>query len=397
MSNYLKSIAIIGGGPAGLMAAEMASLKGHKVTIYERMPSVARKFLMAGRGGLNLTHSMPMDKFIKNYGSASNWLAPLIDDFGPAALWNWCQELEQETFVGSSGRIFPKAMKASPLLRAWIGRLDAQGVEFKLRHQWQGWTEDGQLSFLHAGQEVTVEADATVLAMGGGSWAKLGSDGNWVDRLRETGVSVAPLVPSNVGLKVEWSELFKEKWQGHPIKNTRLSLGEHSARGEVMVTAEGIEGGATYALSPFVREELEKKGTAVVTLDLRADHAVGKIMERLNATKKSLSLTNKLKKAVGLPAIAASLLREIDIAGKSHEELAVLLKAFPITITGSEPIDRAISSAGGVKLHQLDETLMFKKMPGVYAVGEMLDWEAPTGGFLLQACFATGHRVGCAI
>ena len=388
-----KKLAIIGGGPAGLMAAEVAADAGFCVAVYEQMPSFGRKFLMAGRGGLNLSHSMPSEPFMAQYGKASAWLKPMIDDFSPHDLKAWCEGLDQPVFIGSSGRIFPEAFKTSPLLRSWLRHLDEKGVSFFAKHRWLGWNEANQLVFDNEGTQVLVHADAAVLAMGGGSWAKLGSDGIWQEILKARNVDVAPLVPSNMGFSVHWSQFLKDRFAGQPIKNVAIRLGKKMSRGDLMLTETGIEGGVVYALSGDIRDHLAVGKLVEVQVDLRPDLNAHDLIARFEKLKKSLSLSNKLKK-IGLSTTAIALLRERGIANLSTNNLMALVKSFPLEIFASQPIDKAISSAGGIKLGQFDDSLMLKSMPGVFVAGEMLDWEAPTGGFLLQACFATGRRAG---
>lgn len=390
----LQTIAVIGAGPAGLMAAEVLSAAGLAVTVYDRMPSVARKLLIAGRGGLNLTHSEPLDRFKARYGTAAARLAPIIEAFPPQALIAWAEGLGQPTFVGSSGRIFPKSLKASPLLRAWLARLDKQGVEIKTRHHWQGWTETGELMFAN---NATAKADATILALGGASWPRLGSNGAWVEILAKNGVPIAPLRPANMGFAAVWSEPFR-RFEGEPLKGIALTFNSRTVRGEAMITKTGIEGGALYALSADLREAITGQGTATPTIDLRPDMTLANLTQRLSRPRGGDSLSNFLRKALNLAPVAISLLRETHGAlAADAATLARQIKAAPLKLTGIQPIDRAISTAGGIKLEALDEDLMLRAMPNVYAVGEMLDWEAPTGGYLLQATLATAVAAARAI
>ncbi len=384
--------AIIGGGPAGLMAAEVLSAAGVAVTVYDHMPSVGRKFLMAGRGGLNLTHSEPLETFLGRYGAARASLAPVIDAFTPADLIAWAEGLGQATHIGSSGRVFPQSHKASPLLRAWLGRLQSQGVTVLTRHDWVGWDQQGALRFRTPEGEITVTPDATVLAMGGASWPKLGSTGAWARVLTKAGVAVTPLRPANMGFAAAWSELFRERFHGQPLKNIGVSFAGQTARGDAMVTRDGIEGGAIYALSAPLRDAIAATGSAMLDIDLRPDQTVGQLTARLAVPRGGQSMTNYLRKAGRLSPVEINLLREahgVDLA-LTAGGLARAIKAAPIRLTGVRPIDRAISTAGGVPLSELEGTLMLKAHPGVFVAGEMLDWEAPTGGDLLQACFATG-------
>jgi hypothetical protein len=385
-------VLIVGAGPAGLIAAEKLSGQGHRVVIHDRMPSPARKFLLAGRGGLNLTHSEPMEAFFDRYGKAAERLAPMLDAFPPSALRAWCEGLGQETFVGTSGRIFPKAMKASPLLRAWLGRLAAQSVVLKPRSRWLGFDNAGGSRFASPDGETCVRPRATLLAMGGASWPGLGSDGGWVQPLVEKGVAVQPLTPANVGFSIAWSDFFRTRFAGEPLKRIEFSIDGRFIFGEAIVTLEGIEGGGLYALGPVIREALALAGAARITLDLRPDVSALALAARLKSPRGKESFSNILRKRCGLSPVAAALLREAHPAPSTlpATELAELIKAVPLTITGVRPIDRAISSAGGVRWSEIAEDMMLKRLPGVFVAGEMIDWEAPTGGYLLQACFATG-------
>jgi hypothetical protein len=388
-----KSVAIIGGGPAGLMAADILSAAGHAVTVYERKPTLGRKFLMAGRGGLNLTHSEPFEKFISRYGTAAEQLRPALEAFPPSALLAWSEGLGQPTFIGSSGRVFPVTFKTSPLLRALRLKLDAQGVKFLFQQEWQGWSEQGQLVFKNAhGTLETASPDATLLALGGGSWAKLGSDGGWVSLLEKQGVTIAPLRPSNCGFTVAWSEIFREKFAGQPLKPVALSFKNSTIQGEIMITAQGIEGGAVYALSPLLREEIAATGHAVLTLDLRAGVSAPELSKRLQTPLGTLSLSNFLRKVGGLSPVAIGLLHEKKIKDLSPEKLAALIKNYPLKLNMPFALDRAISSAGGVAFNAVNGYFMLKAKPNVFVAGEMLDWEAPTGGYLLQASFSTAHH-----
>jgi uncharacterized flavoprotein (TIGR03862 family) len=392
--------AIIGAGPAGLMAAEVLAKGGVRVTVFEAMPSAGRKFLMAGRGGLNLTHSEPLPQFLKRYGAAAAHLQSAIDAFTPEALRQWADDLAQPTFVGSSGRVFPKTLKASPLLRAWLKRLDTLGVTLALRHRWSGWDRDGRLEFQTPEGERMVMADATIMALGGASWPRLGSDGAWVERLAGKGVAVSPLQPANCGFSVAWSDVFRDRFEGQPLKNVALSFGSHNVRGEVLVTRGGIEGGAIYALSAMLREHINASGSAVLNIDLRPDIATAELAVRLSAPRGKQSVSNWLRKAAGLTPVAIGLLQEAaraagdSIASMPPPALAALIRAVPVMLTGVAPLARAISSAGGIAFNELDEDYMIRRLPGVFAAGEMLDWEAPTGGYLLQASFATGAAAG---
>ncbi len=389
-SSTPSTVAVIGAGPAGLMAAERLASAGLHVVVHERMPSVARKFLMAGRGGLNLTHSEPLAPFLDRYDAParariSDWLGA----FSPADLTAWVEGLGQETFVGSSGRVFPKAMKASPLLRAWLGRLESLGVEIRVRSRWTGW-KDGALAFDTPEGERLERPDAVVLALGGASWAKLGSDAGWVPELEKAGVTVAPFQPSNVGFKVEWSPLLRERFAGQPLKGVALTHAGRTVRGEAMIAAYGIEGGAIYTLSAALRDAVERDGSAALTLDLRPDQSQEALTQRLSRPRGKGSLSNWLRKAVHLDPFAVALLREAGPLPLEPEALAARIKSVALTLTGVQGLSRAISSAGGVMLDAVDDRLMLKTRPGVFLAGEMLDWEAPTGGYLLQASFASG-------
>jgi uncharacterized flavoprotein (TIGR03862 family) len=376
------------------MVAEVIATAGHSVTVYDRMPSMGRKLLMAGRGGLNLTHSEAMDRLVERYGAAAPWLAPTLAAFPPSALRDWCLSLGQPTFVGTSGRVFPVAFKASPLLRAWLQRLDRLGVGFVTRHRWVGWDEADHLLFLGPDQrQERVRADATVLALGGASWPRLGSDGLWVPILSERQVPLTPLRPSNCGFVVPWSDLFRQRFEGQPLKPLTITFGETTLRGELVITAGGLEGGAVYALSPLLREAIARDGRAIVTLDLRPGLTHEELARRLGAARGSRSLSTILRTAGGLSPVAVSLIREAtrgEAGGATaHNVLASTIKALALTLTAPAPIERAISTAGGVALAGLDEHFMLRAMPGVFAAGEMLDWEAPTGGYLLQGTFST--------
>jgi len=388
----MTTVAVVGGGPAGLFAAGDLAAAGCAVTVYERMPSVGRKFLMAGRGGLNLTHSEGFEAFVPRYGEAAQRLRPMLEAFPPSALVAWAEGLGQPTFVGSSGRVFPKALKASPLLRAWLARLAEAGVTIRTRHEWLGWDAAGALRFRTPAGESAAAPDATILALGGASWARLGSDGAWAGVLADTGVTVAPFRAANVGFSIAWSPVLLG-FAGQPLKTLALSFRGRTVRGEAMVTAYGLEGGAVYALAAPLRDAVEADGSATVELDLRPDATAAGLAKRLDRPRGGQSLSNHLRKALHLSPLEINLLREAhgkdlpaDPAG-----LAAAIKAAPLRLTGVQPITRAISTAGGVALDALDERLMLRARPGVFAAGEMLDWEAPTGGYLLQATFATAR------
>jgi uncharacterized flavoprotein (TIGR03862 family) len=393
-------VAIVGGGPAGLMASDVLLRGGVRVTIYDQMPAVGRKFLLAGRGGLNLTHSEPLDRFLRRYGHAEPHIRPAIETFSPDDLRTFSAELGQPTFVGSSGRVFPKAMKASPLLRAWLRRLAAMGVTFKLRHRWRGWDETGRLVFDTPDGQSALAADASVLALGGASWPKLGSDGAWVSALEHSGIAVRPLQPANCGFLVDWTEIFRSRFEGEPLKRIALSFDHRSARGEAVVTGKGLQGGGLYELSGVLREAIASDGHAVLHVDLIPDRSATALEQRLRAPRNKQSLANVLRKALSLSPVAIGLLQEAAVASSTKlseltpEALAVLIKAVPVRLTGVEPIARAISTAGGIAFDEVDEHFMLRRRPSTFVAGEMLDWEAPTGGYLLQACFATGAAAG---
>ncbi|MBA1203014.1 TIGR03862 family flavoprotein [Pseudomonas capeferrum] len=391
---------IIGGGPAGLMAAEVLAAAGVAVQVFDAMPSVGRKFLLAGVGGMNITHSEGYPAFVSRYGERSGEIDALLRDFDADALREWIHGLGIETFVGTSGRVFPRDMKAAPLLRAWLKRLRDSGVVIHTRHRWLGWNSDGSLRFAYPQGESIVPADAVVLALGGGSWARLGSDGAWLPLLAERGVDISPLQPSNCGFEVAgWSDLLKEKFAGAPLKNIALAMhGSASRKGECVLTAQGIEGSLVYAWSAQVREAINREGSATVLLDLLPDRPVDKIIHALSKPRGSRSLAKHLQSQLGLDGVKAALLRELtdQTTFADPAALARAIKALPIVLVRPRPLDEAISSAGGVRFEGLDQGLMIKLQPGVFCAGEMLDWEAPTGGYLLTACFASGKRAGTA-
>lgn len=390
-------VVIIGGGPAGLFAAEYLAKAGFSVHVYDRKPSLARKFLMAGRGGLNLTHSEPLETFLTRYGAAQSFLAPLIEQFTPQDLRDWCEGLGQETFVGTSGRVFPKAMKASPLLRAWLTRLETLGVKFHLQTTWRGWDGDALLFNNMHGDKMRVQASATLLTLGGASWPNLGSDGAWVSVMAQRGVPVSPLRPANCGFMVAWSDVFKEKFAGTPLKNIALHVDGRAISGEMIVTEKGVEGGAVYAQSSCIRDLITRDGEAIIHIDVKPEKTQIDIVRKLEASPIGRqSFSTYLKKTLNLSPVAINLLRETNKAPQSlsASELAALIKSVPLQVASPFAIDRAISSAGGIRLDALDSAMMLKDMGGVFVAGEMLDWEAPTGGYLLQACFATGVAAG---
>ena len=394
-----RSIAIIGGGPAGLMAAEVLSAAGLQVDLYDAMPSVGRKFLLAGVGGMNITHSEAAAPFLSRYREAAPWVGDWLSAFDAEALRDWIHGLGIDTFVGSSGRVFPTDMKAAPLLRAWLKRLREQGVRLHTRHRWLGWDDSAALRFNTPDGEIKARAAATLLALGGGSWARLGSDGSWAPLLSARGVDVRSLRPSNCGFISAWSPFLSERFAGQPLKqviaSTQSPGGETiSRRGEAILTHDGMEGSLIYALSAALREQLEARGHAQLSLDLAPDHTRAQLQQTLSQPRKGQSLSNLLRKKAGLDSVKVALLHEclskdaIADAGK----LAAGIKALPITLTATRPLDEAISSAGGVCRSALNDHLMLKALPGIFCAGEMLDWEAPTGGYLLTACFASGRQ-----
>jgi hypothetical protein len=402
-------IAIVGGGPAGLMAAQVLSDAGQMVHLFDAMPSIGRKFLLAGKGGLNLTHSEGADTFAGRYGARRAALEDLLKDFDASGVRAWALGLGIETFVGSSGRIFPKDMKAAPLLRAWLQRLrhpaNGPGVRFHMRHRWMGWEEGAPATLCFDGPHgpVRVQAGAVVLALGGGSWARLGSNGAWVPLLAARGVAVAPLLPSNCGFDVKggWSEHFASRFAGQPFKSVALSLstsqGVHFARkGEFVATATGVEGSLVYAASSLLRDDIIRTGSATFHLDLLPDLTAERVLAEVQHPRGTRSLSSHLKSRLHIEGIKAGLLHELLTrdAFNSPVQLAAAIKALPITLTATRPIDEAISSAGGVLFETMTPGLMLETLPGVFCAGEMLDWEAPTGGYLLQACFASGRRAG---
>lgn len=392
----MKRVAIIGAGPAGLMAAEAALERGARVAIYDAMPSPARKFLMAGKSGLNITHSEDEGVFRSRYTAPDGRLAAMVEAFGPAEIIRWMKGLGAETYVGSSGRVFPVGMKASPLLRAWLARLGAGGATLHPRHRWTGWDDSGALVFDAPGGETRVEADATILALGGASWPRLGSDGAWADILAARGVEIEPLAPSNCGFTVDWSEKMRAAQEGAPVKGVALSAGGRTQRGDFVITRAGIESGAVYPLSAALRQELAGRGAATLMIDLLPDTEEGALAARLGGISPKQSVSNRLRKAAKLDGVKAALVNEVTRGAPPREPdaLARLIKALPLTLTGTAPMDTAISTAGGVAWEALDAHLMLKDIPGTYCVGEMVAWDAPTGGYLLTACLAMGRAVG---
>ncbi|CAM5418858.1 Dihydropyrimidine dehydrogenase subunit A OS=Afipia felis OX=1035 GN=NCTC12722_02556 PE=4 SV=1 [Afipia felis] len=393
-------VVIVGAGPAGLIAAETVASAGASVIVYDRMPSVARKFLMAGRGGLNLTHSEPLDIFLSRYGNASPLLRKAVEAFPPQALRDWAQGLGQDTFIGSSGRVFPKTFKASPLLRAWLARLESLGVRLILRHRWLGWHEGGALRFETPQGPHVVKPRATILALGGASWPRLGSNGDWCEILSSQGIAIGDLRPANCGFRVAWSRSFRERFEGQPLKNVALGFEGHMSRGEIIVTKDGLEGGGIYALSATLREGIAAQGYAILTIDLRPDLALPDIVTRLSRARGKQSIATFLRKALALPPPAIGLLHEAAfhrgtrLAVLNQDELAGLVRAVPVRLERAAPLARAISTAGGVCFAEIGPDFSLRRRPDVFIAGEMLDWEAPTGGYLLQASFATGVAAG---
>lgn len=424
-SNESPTAIVIGAGPAGLMAADRLARAGHRVAVYDAMRSVGRKFLLAGIGGLNLTHSESLPMLLGRYAERADWLAPLIGDFGPQAIRDWAAGLGIQTFVGSSGRVFPLEMKAAPLLRAWLHDLRLRGVSFHMRHKWRGWDLNGRLVFELAESGVAAPAPirsvtaatavvtrpqppVLILALGGASWPKLGSDGHWVELLRARGVPVRDLRPANCGFDVGWSPSFSGRFAGHPLKPVTLrhdcdDSGRLQRQGELVITETGIEGGLIYSVAAALRDALARKGSAEIELDLMPGWTQARLTQALARPRGNRSLANHWRAAIGLAGVKANLLREQVMRNTGDDPAAIfedagrtatLLKALPIRLTATRPIAEAISSAGGVAAEALDGGLMLRDLPGVYCAGEMLDWEAPTGGYLLTACLATGFRAG---
>ncbi len=396
-------VAVIGGGPAGLMAAEAAISRGACVDLYDAMPSVGRKLLLAGKGGLNLTHSESAEKFLDRYGERHQSIQPLLTEFGPVELRDWARTLGVETFVGSSGRVFPVDLKSAPLLRAWLRRLRQGGVTIHVRHRWCGWGENGVLRFATPQGDRLVSADAVILALGGGSWPQLGSNGIWVRMLAERGVPIKPLKPANCGFDVNWSQHLRTRFSGHPVKSvvvsgSTMAGAEFRQQGELVVTETGIEGGVIYAVSAWLRDEILAKGVADIQLDLSPDREQSRIICDLSRPRGSRSMASHLKRCVGIEGVKASLLREYvpkqDFSDPA--KLGAAIKALPIQLMAARPLEEAISTAGGVVFEALDSQLMIRSLPGIFCAGEMLDWEAPTGGYLLTACLASGRVTGIA-
>lgn len=399
MSSSSSRIAVIGGGPAGLAAAEVLSGAGLRIDLFDAMPSLGRKFLMAGRGGLNLTHSEPLADFLGRYGLRSAELAPMVNACPPQSLQDWAEGLGIQTFVGSSGRVFPREMKAAPLLRAWLHRLREAGVSIHVRHRWLGWTADGSLRFATPAGETTLRPAATLLALGGGSWARLGSDAAWMPWLEAKGIALAPLKPANCGFEVAWSDFLRQRFAGEPLKNVAASCTDDAGnllrrQGEFVISKHGVEGSLIYALSAPLRDALLRDGTATLTLDLLPDRPAERVLAEVAHPRGARSLASHLQGRLGLGGVKLALLHEVlGKAGmQDAHKLAATIKALPLTLTATRPIDEAISTAGGVCFEVLDTNLMLKAMPGTFCAGEMLDWEAPTGGYLLTGCIASGQH-----
>ena len=399
----MGAVAVVGGGPAGLIAAETLAQGGAQVDLYDAMPSVGRKFLLAGIGGMNITHAEPFEIFATRYGVREQALRPLLDSFSPDALRGWIHALGIETFVGSSGRVFPRDMKAAPLLRAWLHRLREAGVRFHMRHRWLGWTETGALRFATPAGDLHAEADALVMALGGASWPKLGANGDWVPLLRQRGIDIAPLLPANCGFDVAggWSAHLRSRFAGQPLKTVALHFADvsgqpHARQGELMLSDTGIEGSLVYALSATLRDAIAARGPVVVNLDLLPDKSPARVLAEVSHPRGSRSLSSHLQSRAGLKGAKMALLYECLAKDTLNDpvRLAQAIKSLPLTLAAPRPIEEAISSAGGVRFEAMDAKLMLRDLPGVFCAGEMLDWEAPTGGYLLTACLASGRAAG---
>ena len=397
-TTHFSGTLIIGAGPSGLMAADILSKAGVAVRIYEAMPTPGRKFLMAGRGGLNITHSEALDAFVQRYGDHSSLLKPFLNRFGPNDIINWMDELEQPSFIGSSGRVFPKVMKAAPLLRAWLTRLNQQGVELLTRHRWVDWDDQGGFHIESPEGPQIITADQIILATGGGSWKKLGSDGQWVNLLQRQGIQINPLIASNCGFTCEWSDVLRKQHAGTPIKGAVLKSQHSEKKGDLILTHYGLEGGLIYAFSADIRQSLRLNQSAKLTLDLMPDIELAQLIKRIEKPRGRNSFSNHLRKA-GIASVKAALVRESypEIVNDDPFAWAEALKNCPITLTGMRPIDEAISTAGGVSFSELDNDFRLKKKPTVFCAGEMIDWDAPTGGYLLTACFSIGVHIAEAI
>lgn len=391
-----RQVAIIGGGPAGLMAAETLSASGHAVTVYDRMPTFGRKFLLAGKSGLNLTHAEDFEKFARRFGKASTFLRPALDAFTPSDVRAWADSLGSETFTGTSGRVFPTAMKASPLLRAWLKRLEGRGVDLKPRHAWVGF-DDGGVRMETPDGPAIIRPDAVLLALGGASWPRLGGDGRWMPWLREVGIGVEPFKPANCGFDVAWSDNFVERFAGAPLKSVATTSDAGTFQGEFVISRHGIEGSLVYAHSAALRDRLAREGSASLTIDLMPGRTIERLAGDLARQDAKASFSNRLRKGAGIDGVKVALLREIlpEANRMAPDVLGPIIKAVPIPLLRPRPIEEAISSAGGIRLDALDTNYMVLGRPGVFAAGEMLDWEAPTGGYLLTACLATGKAAAC--
>ena len=387
-------VAIIGAGPAGLMAAEVLCAAGYKPVLFDAMPTPARKFLMAGKSGLNLTHSEPMPAFSERYGERSSEITAALKHFSPKDVRTWADKLGAHTFVGSSGRVFPKSFKGSPLLRAWLKRISAGGGTLRPRHKWVGWNADGRHKFVTPHGEALISATATVFALGGTSWPKLGSDGCWQPHFRDQGIEIIPFRPANCGFECDWSTHFKGRFAGEPMKGAVLSFGQQRLKGDFVISEYGVEGSAIYSLSAPLRDAIEASGKAVLRLDLSPDRSEKQLMKSLSKPRGKRSVATHLKRTVNISGAKAGLLRELltpsDFADPAR--LASAIKSLPLTLSRTRPITEAISTAGGIAFHSLNRDLMVKTLPGTFVAGEMLDWEAPTGGYLLTACFAQGKQ-----
>ncbi|MCJ7993738.1 TIGR03862 family flavoprotein [Rhizobium cremeum] len=393
-----KRIAIIGGGPAGLMAAEELSRAGHAVTVYEAMPTVGRKFLLAGKSGLNITHAEPYERFVTRFGTAGERLRPALDAFTPEDIRSWAAALGTETFIGTSGRVFPKAMKASPLLRAWLKRLETQGVTILTRHRWTGFDGDTYRIETPEGEK-RIEADAVLLALGGASWPKLGSDAGWTTWLREKNVDIHDFRPANCGFDCAFSQTFLDRFAGEPLKSVTATSAAGTIPGEFVISRHGIEGSLVYAHAAALRDALATAGRASLVLDLASGRTRERLVRDLARQDAKASFSNRLRKATGLDGVKTALLRELvpDANCLDAEALAGLVKALPLPVASPRPIAEAISSAGGISFDSIDDRFMLKALPGSFVSGEMLDWEAPTGGYLLTACLATGKAAASGI
>jgi len=409
-------VAIIGAGPAGLFAAELIAEHGYRVAVFDSMASPGRKFLLAGKGGLNITHSEPLEAFIRRYGQSGPHFRDILNAFPPQELMRWSEIKGEPVFVGSSGRVFPKSFRATPLLRSWLARLTQLGVEFRPRHRWKGWAKDGDLAFdweVRAGAnnpeaqigrtEMLYRPKAVVFALGGASWPRLGSDGTWVAPFAQRGVAIAPLEPANCGVEIQWSGVFVSRFAGEPLKAIAVTHAGQTVRGEVLITKEGLEGGAIYALNEYIRASLKTGNASELTLDLRPSQTAQEIAAAFPRVSPSQSLANRLRKACNLSPSAIALLRETGLQNElfpleaNADQMASRIKHVTLAVSGFRPIDRAISSLGGVKWSELNNMMMLVDLPGHFVAGEMVDWTAPTGGYLLQACFATAYRASLGV